>query len=124
MSQDQTTKATTAQEAAETPFFGIGGTYSCEKDPFEMCNINKESPVRDYRRRYYAEAAKYFEKGGCQYSAVKRAFIWGTGSWDVLNIYWGDDDDQGRGWTDPVVIDTIQRHNALAQGVPYRASSA
>jgi hypothetical protein len=109
-------KAQTAQEAAETPFFGIGGKYSCEADPFQMCDLDQPSEVREYRRHYYDQAAKYFQQGGCEYKGVKVAYIWGTGSWDVLAIYSGDDGDDGGNWSDPVVHATVEEHNRVAQG--------
>lgn len=114
ISNDASQPAQTAQQAAETPFFGVGGTYTCERDPFQMCYPSIPNPVRDYRRRYYNEAAKYFEQGGCNYTGVTVAYIWGLGSWDVLDIYPGDDSPEGS-YKDPVVINTIEEHNALAQ---------
>jgi hypothetical protein len=114
-SQNGDVPAKTAEEAAYTPFFGIGGTYSCSKDPFQMCSPDVPNPVRDYRRYYYKKSAEYFKQNGCEYHGVKRAYIWGTGSWDVLAIYPGDRSDEGS-WTDPVVVDIINCHNAVAQG--------
>lgn len=108
--------AKTAQQAAETPFFGVGGSYTCANDPFQMCYPDTPNEVRDYRRRYYEEAAKYFQSGGCDYSGVTVAYLWGLGSWDVLDIYPGDDGSEGN-YKDPVVIETIENHNAIAQGL-------
>lgn len=113
-SQNGDQPAKTKEEAAYTPFFGIGGTYDCAKDPFDMCHPETPNPVRDYRRYYYEKSAQYFQQGGCKYAGVKRAFIWGTGSWDVLAIYPGDRSNEGS-WTDPVVVQTINCHNQVAQ---------
>ena len=115
ISQSGDKPAKTAEEAAYTPFFGIGGTYSCSKDPFDMCHPNIPNPVRDYRRYYYQKSAEYFQQNGCKYKGVKRAFVWATGSWDTLAIYPGDRSDEGS-WTDPVVVQTINCHNQVAQG--------
>lgn len=114
-SQNGDRPATTAEESAYTPFFGIGGSYACSKDPFDMCHPDVPNPVRDYRRYYYAKSAEYFQKGGCKYKGTKRAFIWSLGSWDVLAIYPGDRSSEGS-WTDPVVVQTINCHNQVAQG--------
>lgn len=88
-SQNGDVPATTAQQAGETPFFGIGSSYSCSKDPFDMCHPNVPNQVREFRRYYYNQTAAYFDKGGCMYHGLEVAYIWGTGSWDVLAIYPG-----------------------------------
>jgi hypothetical protein len=87
---DGTQAATTAQAAAETPFFGLGGAYTCAADPFQMCTPDQPSPVRDFRRYFFDQSAAYFKRGGCSYRGLAVAYIWGTGSWDVLAIYPGD----------------------------------
>lgn len=114
-SQNGDVPARTAREAAYTPFFGMGGQYTCAKDPFQMCSTEQPNEVRDYRRYFYQKSSEYFKQGGCEYQGVKRAYIWGTGSWDVLAIYPGDRSEEGS-WTDPVVVDIINCHNAVAQG--------
>lgn len=113
-SQNGDQKATTAEQAAFTPFFGINGPYSCDKDPFDMCHQDEPSPVRDYRRYFFNASAQYFKENGCEYHGVKVAYLWGTGSWDVLAIYPGDTSGEGS-WTDPVVVQTIASHNQYAQ---------
>lgn len=114
-SQNGNVPAKTAEEAAYTPFFGIEGPYACAKDPFDMCHSDIQNPVRDYRRYYYNSSAEYFARDGCQYHGIKTAYIWGTGSWDVLAVYTGDISNEGS-WTDPVVVDTIRAHNRRAEG--------
>jgi hypothetical protein len=107
------TPAATASMAARTPFFGVGSVYACEKDPFNMCSPEEPNEVRDYRRRYYEKAAEYFRQEVCEYSGVKVAYIWGIGSFDVLNIYTGDDTEKGD-WTDLAIISIIEEHNQRA----------
>ena len=112
-SQNGDVPAKTGDEAAYTPFFGIAGSYSCEKDPFGMCNLNEPNTVRDYRRRYYNMTSTYFKRDGCQYHGVEVAYIWATGSWNVLASYPGDIGQEGN-WSDPVVVDIINEHNKFA----------
>ena len=113
-SQNGDKMATTAAEAAYTPFFGISGRYGCDKDPFRMCYLNEPSPVRDYRRYYYSAASEYLKQNGCRYHGIKNVFVWGTGSWNVFADYTGDFGPNGRNWSDPVVLKTISEHNAFA----------
>ena len=124
-SQNGDVAAKTAQEAAETPFFGISAdAYTCEKDPFDMCHAaDTVNSVRDYRRYFYNKTAEYFAldgnaatgNNGCRYAGdVKKAYIWGTGSWDVLSIYPGSRSSQGS-WSDPVVTEGMNSHNLRAQ---------
>ncbi len=116
--QDGRTPAKTADEAAFYPYWGIQGPHTCELDPFKMCECDMmtgecsaPNPVREYRRDFYQGFSEYLRnKGACEYSnAIEVVYIWGTGSWDVLGVYNPD-----RSWMDPVVTETLRRHNTNA----------
>lgn len=112
--QDGRTPASTADQAAFYPYWGIQGPHRCDLDPFKMCECDQvtgacgsDNPVRDYRRNFYQGFSDYLNQGGCEYSnTIEVVYIWGTGSWDVLGVYNPD-----RSWMDPVVTDIIRSHN-------------
>jgi hypothetical protein len=116
--QDGATPAATAAEAAYTPFFGIAGPRTCAADPFKMCDVGAANGPREYRREYFRKASQYLARGGCEYrAAVESVYVWGTGSWDVLGTYPGDDGDAAT--ADEVVLETLRAHNAAARaGAP------
>jgi hypothetical protein len=122
--QDGKTPALSAKEAARRPYWGIRGPPSddCSNDPFRMCECNRatgvcvgENEIREYRRRFYENFSSYLlsNKGNCTYERdVSDVYLWSTGSWDVLGLYQPD-----RLWTDPVVIDTLVKHNLAASAL-------
>lgn len=88
-------------------------------DPFQMhkcdaagvCTDSNE--IREYRRYFYEQFSAYLlgEQGECLHdSAVEAAYLWATGSFDVLELYVPD-----RGYGDPAVVQTIVDHNAAAR---------
>ncbi|GAB4813506.1 hypothetical protein N2152v2_000552 [Parachlorella kessleri] len=87
------TKATTAEEAAFTPFF-----------------------VRDYDRRFYNATSQYLLQGGCAYkNTVGAVHLWNLPSWDVQGIYPISTTSEGS-YRDPAIVDLINKHNAIAFG--------
>ncbi|KAL6772121.1 hypothetical protein ACKKBG_A29000 [Auxenochlorella protothecoides x Auxenochlorella symbiontica] len=111
--------ARTAEQAAYYPFYGIYGAYSCQADPFNMCDLVTPSPVRDYRRKYFEGISQYLLQGGCRYR-VSTVYLWNLQSWDPQAIYplpFADAASQAANPTayyDPVVVATINAHNAEA----------
>lgn len=51
-------KATTASEAAATPFFGVFGSYAPDNDPWAV------PAVRDYMHYFYAQTINYLRSRG------------------------------------------------------------
>lgn len=101
--------ATTAEEAAEFPYFGINGQFSCDKDPFKGCESGT-NPIKEYRRHYFRTTAEWLAQGGCNYTADK-VYIWNLGSWDVLAISPTSFDGQGN-YSDPEIVRIINEHNS------------
>ncbi len=64
-SQDGNTPATTAAQAASTPFFGVFGSYTRARDPW------KTTEVRNYNHYFYRKTLEYLDSrgscSGCQY---------------------------------------------------------
>lgn len=104
-------KATTAEEAAYTPFFGMSGPYTRAKDPFVLYDLSRPSPVRDYARWFYNKTAEYLAQGGCDYT-VAHVYIWNLESWDVQALYPLSTTSEGS-YRDPVITDLIDSHNGL-----------
>lgn len=96
---------------------------SCAGDPFDLCHLSTPNEVREYRRYYYANAAEYFRLGGCQYTGVSAAYIWGTGSWDALAVYPGDYSVDGS-FADAEVTAIIEAHNLYVQNTRQGALPA
>ncbi|EFN52791.1 hypothetical protein CHLNCDRAFT_138435 [Chlorella variabilis] len=90
-------KATTAEEAAYTPFFGMSGPYTRAKDPFVLYDLSRPSP--------------YLAQGGCDYT-VAHVYIWNLESWDVQALYPLSTTSEGS-YRDPVITDLIDSHNGL-----------
>lgn len=57
-SQMGNVKATTASEAAATPFFGVFGAYAPESNPWTIPS------VRDYMHYFYAQTINYLRSQG------------------------------------------------------------
>ena len=57
--QDGKSKALTAQQAAATPFFGMGGRYNRSRDPWTLFDQQTPNPVRDYLRYFYGQTLNY-----------------------------------------------------------------
>ncbi|KAL4440114.1 hypothetical protein ABPG75_003115 [Micractinium tetrahymenae] len=104
-------KATTAEEAAYTPFFGMSGAYTRAKDPFILYDLSQPSPVRDYARYFYNQTAAYLRQGGCDYR-VGHVYVWNLPSWDVQALYPLSTTSEGS-YRDPAIVATI---NALNSG--------
>ena len=49
----------TAQQAAATPFFGMGGRYNRSRDPWTLFDQQTPNPVRDYLRYFYGQTLNY-----------------------------------------------------------------
>ncbi|PRW39302.1 Palmitoyl-monogalactosyldiacylglycerol delta-7 chloroplastic [Chlorella sorokiniana] len=92
-------KATTAEEAAYTPFFGMSGPYTREKDPFILYDLAQPSPT-----------AHYLAQGGCQYH-VSHVYVWNLESWDVQAIYPISTTSEGS-YRDPAIVQIINDHNS------------
>lgn len=107
-------KATTAEEAAYTPFFGISGPYRRAMDPFLLYDLSQPSPVRDYARFFYNQTAAYLRQGGCQYK-IDAAYVWNLESWDVQALYPISTTAEGS-YRDPEIAGLIAQHNAAARG--------
>lgn len=108
--------ATSAAEAAKSPFFGREAGYSCAADPFQMCTPDQPSSVRDYRRKYFARLSDYVLRGGCGYAA-EAVYLKNLGSWDVQGVQsaaFCDSKSQATNPTayyDSAVVNTITKHN-------------
>lgn len=63
-SQNGQVKATTAEEAAAFPFFGVFGIYSRAIDPWVLYDLSQPSPVRDYLRYFYNQTIAYAQQTG------------------------------------------------------------
>jgi hypothetical protein len=57
-SQMGNVKATTASEAAATPFFGVFGDYRASTDPWKV------PAIRDYMHYFYAQTINYLRSEG------------------------------------------------------------
>ena len=62
--QDGKVKATTAEETAATPFFGVFGQYSVAIDPWELNNPGVVNGPRSYLHYFFEETIKYLNSGG------------------------------------------------------------
>lgn len=97
-------------EVAQTPFNGISGPYIAHEDPW------KNHDVREFMRRYYREASKFFMRGGGPTFHLDACFLWNLGSWDVLGIY-PESTVNGQGsYRDEVVVEVVKNHNQRLTG--------
>ena len=62
--QNGAVKATTAEQAAANPYFGVFGSYSRATDPWVLYDLSQPSPVRDYLRYFYQQTVQYAEQTG------------------------------------------------------------
>lgn len=62
--QDGQTKATTAQQTAATPFFGVFGQYSRENDPWELFDPDQINAPRSYLHYFFNQTVAYLNSGG------------------------------------------------------------
>ena len=69
--QNGQVKATTAEEAAANPFFGVFGIYSRANDPWVLYDLNQASPVRDYLRYFYNQTIAYAQQTGVRLTLGK-----------------------------------------------------
>eukprot|EP00884_Botryococcus_braunii_P004939 jgi/Botrbrau1/14446/Bobra.0014s0091.1 len=109
-SQAGNVKATSAFEAAATPFFGIFGAYSPENNPWTVPS------VRDYMHYFYAQTINYLRSQGtcpgCQFR-VDQVYLWNDGSWDVQAIYPESSNEKGS-FRDDFAVALIESHNNQA----------
>ena len=61
-SQDGQTPATTAAQAAATPFFGVFGSYTSARDPW------KTPAVKAYNHYFYQQTVAYLDSRGVRNS--------------------------------------------------------
>ncbi len=97
--------ATTREQAASTPYFGIYGEYRAAKDPWQ-------GDLSAFRRDYYRAFLGYLR--GVGRWRIDRAFIWSLDSWDVQAIYPISTSSEGS-YRDGVVVDAIIAHNAAVR---------
>nr|QOL01152.1 putative extracellular protein CSOL_075 [Pseudococcomyxa simplex] len=111
-SQDGNTPATTAAQAAATPFFGVFGAYTLARDPW------KTTEVRSYNHYFYRKTLEYLDSrgtcSGCQYR-VDGVFIWNDASWDIQGIYPESTTSEGT-YRDTYLVNLFNQHNARAIG--------
>ena len=63
-SQDGNTPATTAEQAAATPFFGVFGGYVKARDPWQT------PQVKDYNHYFYRQTLAYLDSRGVSPSSL------------------------------------------------------
>ena len=66
--QNGAVKATTAEQAAANPYFGVFGSYSRANDPWVLYDLSQPSPVRDYLRYFYQQTVTYAEQTGVSFA--------------------------------------------------------
>eukprot|EP01023_Acetabularia_acetabulum_P020487 TRINITY_DN2065_c0_g1_i6.p1 TRINITY_DN2065_c0_g1~~TRINITY_DN2065_c0_g1_i6.p1 ORF type:complete len:499 (+),score=61.21 TRINITY_DN2065_c0_g1_i6:25-1521(+) len=116
-------RATTQEEVAKFPFFGISGPYSRATDPWQMYS-DVISPARQYMHYFYEKTIEMassdinvnYDIGNEFYRTefvydIGAIYIWNLVSWDVQAVYPYSTNSQGS-YRDEYVVGLIKNHNA------------
>lgn len=130
VAQDGQTKATTAEETASTPFFGVFGQYSRDNDPWALYNQNEVNGPRSYLHYFYNSTIDYLNSGGkgssscpnCQFRA-DGVFLWNDATWDIQAIYPESTSSEGS-YRDNFLVDLINSHNRAVAGSQSESTPA
>ncbi|KAK9785590.1 hypothetical protein WJX73_003263 [Symbiochloris irregularis] len=120
--------ATTAAEAAATPFFGVFGTYACDTDPWQLCDGPNVNGPLSYLEYFFNMTVAYVNSGGkgspdcpgCQYR-TDGVFLWNDASWDFQALYPESTSSQGS-YRIPFLVDLLNEHNSQVIGSSQQSS--
>jgi hypothetical protein len=90
--------------ALASPWYGVHGPYSREKDPWVTPDM------RTARYDFYCALVHYLAKANTRSWPVKRAFLWGLTSWDVQGVYPASTNEEGS-YADPTIMQMIESYN-------------
>ena len=102
-------KATNRNDAARWPYWGIGGAYSRDRDPWV-------GDVKAFRRDYYVAAVRHFAGLGRWH--VDKTFLWNIGSWDSQGLHPLSTNAEGS-FSDDFIIDLLGEHNRAVMSGEY-----
>eukprot|EP01024_Parvocaulis_polyphysoides_P028048 TRINITY_DN25358_c0_g2_i1.p1 TRINITY_DN25358_c0_g2~~TRINITY_DN25358_c0_g2_i1.p1 ORF type:complete len:341 (-),score=43.17 TRINITY_DN25358_c0_g2_i1:217-1101(-) len=119
--------ATTAEEVAITPFFGIYAPYTRAMDPWKLWQQDPIPETRQYMHYYYNQTHEFFRTtrpvstsmNANEYRSqyvyyIDAVYLWNQGSWDIQAIYPSSTTSEGS-YRDEVVISLIKAHNLAVQ---------
>lgn len=101
---DLSKPASSSYVVASSPYWGVGGTYQTQMDPWQ------KGENRQFMQNYYQLTTEYAKRGGVNYP-VNAIFLWNIISYDVLGIHYFSSSNEGS-YRDNTVASQITQHNS------------
>ncbi len=96
--------AVTPGQALKTPYYGIHGPYSKQRDPWN------NNVMRNFIRYYYKQTVKWVSQKTGPVYRVHYIFIWNVASWDITGIYHPSTTSEGS-YRDIEIVKTLKNWN-------------
>lgn len=99
--------ASSVEQVAKTPFFGLWYPYNSANDPWTNADFSA------YRRKLYKATSDWLKTRGGPRLRVDGLYTWSAGSWDATGV-----NPQSAGsWVDPQIQSLVRSHNAQVNSV-------